>query len=938
MKLTCEDIFLAAVSSAEYVGEIMPGQHIQRVRNVSFFCLTRRLPNDIALAQGMVDASETSSSTDDPCAAIRKYMTAGSFYFSHGPYDITQRVQTHGTTPGLFHAQFLWNASMMEPIETFVSRLEAHRKEALECDHFFLYVIQGYVGVQTIPSVIPCRLAVVSRLSSSRAGTRFNARGIDDEGNAANFVETETVLVADDVVFAFTQVRGSVPVFWEQQGLQALNTRIQITRTGAASLPGFLSHMDQLFDEYRRVFVLDLLGTRDVETTLAQAYVQHLRAIYDTRPVKYHNFDFHGVSKAMGGIEGVKTELDRLNNVQTQRQYNRYALLYHGKVLERQTGVFRINCFDCLDRTNVVEGMLSQAALRDFFRELKYNNRSVPTLEKISIETSMPNAIWQAHRELWANNGDALSVISTGTGSLNSNFMRTGTRKGLTGLLSDAAKSASRMYVNNFQDQSKQEAIDTLLGARSGQRRIELYDPRYARVSEALDRRWAEYASVHSMNVFVGTYNVCARAPQGLDMRSWLCPSTYHQAPADIVAIVLEELVPLNAQQLLQSAKEELESWKLAVTRTLESTGVQYELLRHELLFGTALLVLVKSDVLPHVKNVEGTTKKTGFRGMSGNKGGVAVRLDLFDTSVCFVGSHLPSGASNYEDRNADYAAIERNLVFMRGRTIESHDHIIWAGDLNYRIGNLSPEDVRDFASRKVLAPLLEGDQLTHARKLGDAFPNYDEAPIQFPPTYKYDIGSDIYDTSEKLRPPAWTDRILFKCKLPSLYVRTHGYDCAPIRVSDHRPVYVHLELGICTLDSAHRDEIYESLVNDMKEQSEKHGDEITRTLLPPPSTDTQQWWNKATDTPLSSTLGDDKVRGNPFLLAQTGTAAPTTTPVCSKKEEVDVAASGTSPTANTPLSPPKSRRSPPPIPARSAATVAAAPPIPPRPNPPPPP
>ena len=49
MKLTCEDIFLAAVSSAEYVGEIMPGQHIQRVRNVSFFCLTRRLPNDIAL-------------------------------------------------------------------------------------------------------------------------------------------------------------------------------------------------------------------------------------------------------------------------------------------------------------------------------------------------------------------------------------------------------------------------------------------------------------------------------------------------------------------------------------------------------------------------------------------------------------------------------------------------------------------------------------------------------------------------------------------------------------------------------------------------------------------------------------------------------------------------------------------------------------------------
>ena len=125
---------------------------------------------------------------------------------------------------------------MLEPIETFRMRLDVHRQRILDQERFFLRVIQGYVGVYQVRA---CRLAVVSRLSSLRAGTRFHARGIDDEGNAANFVETETVLVAKDLVYSFTQVRGSVPVYWEQQGVQALNARIQITRSGAASWPGF---------------------------------------------------------------------------------------------------------------------------------------------------------------------------------------------------------------------------------------------------------------------------------------------------------------------------------------------------------------------------------------------------------------------------------------------------------------------------------------------------------------------------------------------------------------------------------------------------------------------------------------------------------------------------------------------------------------------------
>ena len=56
------------------------------------------------------------------------------------------------------------------------------------------------------------------RLSSERAGTRFQVRGVNDAGHVANFVETEQVIFLGDEMSSFVQIRGSVPLFWEQPG------------------------------------------------------------------------------------------------------------------------------------------------------------------------------------------------------------------------------------------------------------------------------------------------------------------------------------------------------------------------------------------------------------------------------------------------------------------------------------------------------------------------------------------------------------------------------------------------------------------------------------------------------------------------------------------------------------------------------------------------
>lgn len=53
--------------------------------------------------------------------------------------------------------------------------------------------------------------------------------------------------------------------------------------------------------------------------------------------------------------------------------------------------------------------------------------------------------------------------------------------------------------------------------------------------------------------------------------------------------------------------------------------------------------------------------------------------------------------------------------------------------------------------------------QLNVAMRTRGIFQGYQEAPLLFRPTYKYDNGTDDYDTSEKMRIPAYTDRILYK-------------------------------------------------------------------------------------------------------------------------------------------------------------------------------
>lgn len=96
--------------------------------------------------------------------------------------------------------------------------------------------------------------------------------------------------------------------------------------------------------------------------------------------------------------------------------------------MREQSGTFRVNCIDCLDRTNVVESALARHTLTNQLTQVgRTPERLTPAMEWV-------------FNDMWANNGDQISRLYAGTSALKGDFTRTGKRD-LTGLVSIAHKN-----------------------------------------------------------------------------------------------------------------------------------------------------------------------------------------------------------------------------------------------------------------------------------------------------------------------------------------------------------------------------------------------------------------------------------------------------------------------------------------------------------------
>ena len=108
---------------------------------------------------------------------------------------------------------------------------------------------------------------------------------------------------------------------------------------------------------------------------------------------------------------------------------------------------------------------------------------------------------------------------------------------------------------------------------------------------------------------------------------------------------------------------------------------------------------------------------------------------------------------------------------------------------MNYRIDQRREAVIAAIQANDFDA-LATHDQLLKEMKHNRAFRlrAFCEGPLTFCPTYKYDRNSNVFDTSEKRRVPAWCDRVLWRSREVER-VELMGYRRWEANVSDHRPV-----------------------------------------------------------------------------------------------------------------------------------------------------
>ncbi|PSN49044.1 Phosphatidylinositide phosphatase SAC1 [Blattella germanica] len=168
--------------------------------------------------------------------------------------------------------------------------------------------------------------------------------------------------------------------------------------------------------------------------------------------IRYESFDFHAECRHMKW-DRLSMLIDRLGH--EQDEFGCFLLKRDGTLVSLQDGVFRTNCIDCLDRTNVVQSMLARRSLTNIMHKLGILRPDQKVEDEIYFESLFKN--------VWADNADVISTQYSGTGALKTDFTRTGKRT-KWGLIRDGINSLTRYYKNNFADGFRQDSIDLFLG------------------------------------------------------------------------------------------------------------------------------------------------------------------------------------------------------------------------------------------------------------------------------------------------------------------------------------------------------------------------------------------------------------------------------------------------------------------------------------------
>ena len=135
-----------------------------------------------------------------------------------------------------------------------------------------------------------------------------------------------------------------------------------------------------------------------------------------------------------------------------------------GNILNRQMGVFRTNCLDCLDRTNIFQGKLALQSVEQILQFFSVDMKKMflrSAIEEMDSKENLHSFV-RSFKTAWADNGDMISYHYTGTGSTHTDITRDGTRS-FSGNFKHKLKTITRFYNQHFWDFDRVRIINLLL-------------------------------------------------------------------------------------------------------------------------------------------------------------------------------------------------------------------------------------------------------------------------------------------------------------------------------------------------------------------------------------------------------------------------------------------------------------------------------------------
>ncbi|XP_052144565.1 type II inositol polyphosphate 5-phosphatase 15-like [Oryza glaberrima] len=351
------------------------------------------------------------------------------------------------------------------------------------------------------------------------------------------------------------------------------------------------------------------------------------------------------------------------------------------------------------------------------------------------------------------------------------------------------------------------------------------------------------YKQFEYMKVLVGSWNVGQEKASYESLRAWLKLPT---PEVGLVVVGLQE-VDMGAGFLAMSAAKEtvgLEGspngdwWLDAIGQQLK--GYSFERVGSRQMAGLLICVWVRTHLKQFIGDIDNAAVACGLGRAIGNKGAVGLRMRIHDRSICFVNCHFAAHMEAVSRRNEDFDHVFRTMTFatpssgimttsvssstgqlLRGANgsrmpeLSDTEMIVFLGDFNYRLYDISYDDAMGLVSRRCFDWLKNNDQLRAEMRSGRVFQGLREGDFKFPPTYKFEkhtAGLSGYDSSEKRRIPAWCDRILYRdsrvssgneCSLDCPVVSSISlYDsCMEATDSDHKPIKSVFNLDIAYVD-----------------------------------------------------------------------------------------------------------------------------------------